>query len=439
MNKKKTFQQALVQGASFLWGILRHNLGLKLLALVIALGLWSTLIAQDPTLTREKVFTDVTVNVAGQEAIKRNGFIVTDGLDRIPTVTLEVDVPQTQYANAIPSVYTPRIDLSRITQAGEQEVRVITSNSASYGAVNSVMPDTVTLKVEEYTTRYRIPLVMTQAGEIDEAFFSSAVTIDPPMVAVSGPKSLVNRIVRAEAVLDFSELPQRIGTIRTAIPFVLRDVYGNAVESELLEVTSESVLLDTVIVEQTLYPKKELTLSTAGLVIGTPAVGYEVKEITFSQNVVEIAGNEDSIRMMEDVFTDAEIDVTGLKETISRQIRLRKPSNLVLLSPDTVSVTIKIGPIRTKREFRDVRITLEGGDSRHGYTLKQRSANVMLEGPILWLEALKQSSLSLTVDVESYEAGEYDLPLKVSLADGVEEDFTYDITPALVRVVIKDK
>ena len=37
--------------------VFRHNLGYKVLAVVLAIVLWAALITQDPTLTREKVFT----------------------------------------------------------------------------------------------------------------------------------------------------------------------------------------------------------------------------------------------------------------------------------------------------------------------------------------------------------------------------------------------
>ena len=41
--------------------------------------------------------------------------------------------------------------------------------------------------------------------------------------------------------------------------------------------TSESVLLDSVIVEQTMYAMKTLELSQTGLIQGTPKEGYEIK------------------------------------------------------------------------------------------------------------------------------------------------------------------
>ena len=66
-----------------IWRAVKNNLGFKILALVIAIVMWSGLITQDPTLTREKTFNDVKITVAGSDAIKRNGMVVVSDLDEI--------------------------------------------------------------------------------------------------------------------------------------------------------------------------------------------------------------------------------------------------------------------------------------------------------------------------------------------------------------------
>lgn len=66
--------------ASALVHHLYHNWPAKLLSLILAIGFWSLLVTQDPTLTREKVFNDVPISVIGAETMKRNGFVVVSGL-----------------------------------------------------------------------------------------------------------------------------------------------------------------------------------------------------------------------------------------------------------------------------------------------------------------------------------------------------------------------
>ena len=118
-----------------------HQWPFKLLSLVIAIVLWSGLITQDPTLTREKVFTGVTISVSGEDTIKRNGLIVVSDLDAVTQdAKLRVEVPQMQYANASASNYNARIDLTRIRETGVQEVKVLTTSSSTWGKLAATGP-----------------------------------------------------------------------------------------------------------------------------------------------------------------------------------------------------------------------------------------------------------------------------------------------------------
>lgn len=71
-----------------------------------------------------------------------------------------------QYANASANNYSVRIDLSRIRETGVQQVKVQSTSSSTWGSVTEIYPETVEIEVEEYITRYRIPvsIVTTRGG-----------------------------------------------------------------------------------------------------------------------------------------------------------------------------------------------------------------------------------------------------------------------------------
>ena len=117
------------------------NWGTKLVALLIAVVLWATLIAQDPSLTREKTFEGVTISVTGADTMKRNGYIVVSDLDRVlDDAYLRVEVPQLQYDTVTSSPFNARVDLSRVKTTGRQTVNVLTTNTSMYGTVLEVEP-----------------------------------------------------------------------------------------------------------------------------------------------------------------------------------------------------------------------------------------------------------------------------------------------------------
>ena len=413
----------------------------KVVALLLATFIWSALIAQDPTITREKVISDATVTVAGMETIKRNGFIVTNDLtEQLNSVTLRISVPQMMVQQVSASNFNPRIDLSRITQAGEQEVRIITNNSSTYGTVLEVIPSTVTLQVEELMTRYRIPVVRETVGSVPDGWYATAGTLDPAILTISGPRSVVDRVARAEVVQDLSVLPTHEGTQKSALQFSLMDATGEVVDSDSLEITSNSVLLDSVIVEQMMFPSKTLTFSDTGVVIGKPAEGYEIKSVIISPEKIRVAGKADTLSNLENLFTDATVDVSGRSESFSQTLRLRKPSELNYISQDTVTISVAIGEVITDRTFTDVRIHVTNVETGHLASLIDRYADmVVIEGPANWLDALKTNQLVLTVDASGLMAGEYEVPVILAITGDNGVDYSVKISPSVVTLSVRDQ
>lgn len=417
-----------------------HQWPFKLLSLVLAIILWSGLITQDPTLTREKVFTGVTISVSGEDTIKRNGLIVVSDLDAVTKdARIRVEVPQMQYASATASNYNVRIDLTRIQETGVQEAKVLTTSSSTWGSVIEVSPDTVEIEVEEYITRYRIPVSVVTEGEAPEGFYAAAPSLDPPTVAVSGPRSLVDRVVRAVATLDLGTLPAREGLVRTSVPFQLLDSDGEVIQSELIEITSESVLVDSVIAEQYLYTLRELDMSTLGLTVGEPATGYEIKTVTITPATITAAGWAANLDVLDTLYADSPVDVTGASDSFTEQIRVRRPSELTYLSSDTVTVAVEIGPVIQSKTFEDIKLSVQGTGDGYGASLAQSRVSVTVTGPQLWVESLRSSDITLSCDASGLTAGIYELPVICKVANSENVAFDVEAAPNAVQVEITEK
>ena len=420
--------------------LLLKNWGFKLVALLAAIILWAGLISQDPTLTREKVFSGVTISVTGADTMKRNGFIVVSDLDAIrKDATMRVEVPQMQYSNASTTTYNPRVDLSRIKATGTQTLRVTSTSTATYGSVTEIIPDTLEIEVEEYITRYRIPVMVYTVGQPPEGFYATTPSVDPPVVAISGPRSMVERIVRAEAIMDQTSLPAREGTVRSAIPFRLYDVSGEVVESKLIEVTSESVLLDSVVIEQTLYATKTLQLSDVGLITGVPAEGYEIKTVTITPATVTAAGKAGNLELLDALYPEGQVDVGEMTESFTQQLKVRRPSELNYLSADSVTVAVEIGPKIISRTFNDVKIELKGVPSGYTATMSAKTATVTITGPQLWVNSLGRNNVELYVDASGLQAGVYELPVLCRISGNLPDNFSIEALPQTIEVTISAK
>lgn len=431
-NKWKEILQTLLR-------VLRNNWPFKLLALLISIALWSGLITQDPNLTRERVFEDVKITIAGTDAIKRNGMIVTTNLEEVlGTARLEVDVPQMRYDAAAGGFFNVRVDLSRVTETGPQELKILTTNSATYGNVTSVTPQSVQIEVEEYITRSRIPVNVNAAGTMPEGYYAGTAQPDPPLVAVSGPKSLVDKIVQAEAVLELSGMPRREGNVRTAAPFYLLDEEGNRVESPLLSVTSESVLLDSVVVEQYIYSAKEMRISDLSIIAGKPADGYEIKSVSFTPDVVKAAGRATNLDLLDTLYASSTVDVNEKTESFQQQLKVRRPTELIYLSADTITVEVEIGPVIQKKELEDQRVkVIHLSDDLRSF-MEIETADLVINGPKLWVQGLRSYHVSLTCDAAGLTAGEYELPVICTIQNDEGQSYTVDVMPSTIKVTLEE-
>ncbi|MEG2703245.1 MAG: CdaR family protein, partial [Clostridia bacterium] len=249
-----SLRQAIRHLPSRLWGFMTHNWGWKLLSLLLAIGLWAGLITQDPTLTREHAFDDVTVTISGADILRRNGMVVLSGLDdESLSVRLRANVPQREYNTVSAANFNPRVDLSRITETGEQTLKVLTTPTTTFGNIKSISPDSINVVVDYYVANYRVPVSINPINEYPVGFYGSAPALSPSTVTVSGPQSIVDRVARIYVDFDLSRIPAQAGQLRYAMPMRFADADGNTIESDLLEISSAGVVLRSIIVEQQLY------------------------------------------------------------------------------------------------------------------------------------------------------------------------------------------
>lgn len=416
------------------------NWAWKLLSLFLAVCLWAFLIMQDPTLTRERIFSDVTLNIVNADTLRRNsGLVVLSGLEEENLkARLRVDVPQREYNTVTASNFNPRIDLSRISGVGEQEIRVSFTSTTTYGIVQDIIPDTIKVVVDEYVTNYRVPVTVNVTGDYPEGFYGSSVSADPSIVAVSGPRSIVDQIARVVVDFDVSRLSAREGTVLTARAMRYVDIDGNDVDSSLLEATSANTVLRTVILTQTLYPVREFPLDVDSMVEGTPAKGYYVKDVSVSPSSLTAAGLTDALDSVEALFATTPVNVSGEDSSFTQTVRIRKPSELNYVSNETVTVSVEIAPVMVSSTFDSAKLSVRGTGSGLKASLGKKNVSMALTGPELLLDGLRSGDVTAYVDVSALKAGEYELPVQLHIEDADLSDVTWIATPATVSVTLTE-
>lgn len=437
----KELSEALKAAPSHFWNRLSHNWGWKLLSLLLAVCLWAGLITQDPNLTRERRFTDVPITLTGADTLRRNGLIVLSGLEEenLQLESFRAQVPQRSYDSVTVSNYNPRIDLTRISQTGEQDVKVLFTTSSTYGTVEGANPETFHIVVDEYVTNYRIPVQLNLLGDYPEGFYATSPVLEPGTVSVSGPRSLVDQVATVQVDFDPATLTPRAGVSRLAIPLKFMDADGNVIESKLLEAASANTVLRTITMEQRLYESKKMDVSYHAMLTGEPAKGYEVTSMTAEPSSIIAAGDSAVLEAIESIFADDPVSVSGKSESFAAQITLRKPAELAYLSAKTATVYVEIEPAIISRDFTDIHISVKNVPSGLKATLPQRDTTVTVTGPMLLVEAIRANQLQLSVDVSGLEAGEHVLPIEVYLNKNMDQEpLEFAVQHASITVILKD-
>ena len=398
--------------------ILGSRAFLMALSLLTAVVFWSILVASDGTLTREKTFQNVAVSVTGESTLKSRGYIVMDDLDSlISGVKLTVEVTQSNYSRVSGTSYNPHIDLTQVTGEGENVLNVAFS-SQLYGPVVSCEPSSVRVNVERYITR-RVPVVLETSGGLPGYYLDSAKT-DPTMLSVSGPQSLVSQVARAVASIDVSLLSGERRSDRNSVQIRLQDAAGNTVESDLIEITNQTVLTDTVVVETELVPMREVPLEVESLVTGEPAEGYELLEVTASQESLLIAAADEVLDAITVLTTDQPLSIEGATQDVTGTVRLRRPTGIENTVPYDVTVTARIGETTAQRTLRQVQVEVDGLDDSLRASLSREKQTVQLTGPYTFINGLSQSDVRLFVDVNGLGEGTHVVPVQISIDNAPE-------------------
>lgn len=408
--------------------VYRSNTFLIIFSILGALMLWSVLIASDGTLTREKIFSNVEVAVVGADTLKSNGYIVVDDTDAIlPTVRITVEVTQDNFSRVSAANFSPRIDVSKIRGTGEQQVE-ITFASTVYGRVVECEPSSVTVNVERYVNSNRIPVVTSTQGTIASGLWADTLTLDPTYISISGPRSVVSSVKRAKALFDWGLLTGDSFTQRNAVPFILEDADGKEIDTSLLRITYQSILIDTVTVEANVYKQKALPIDMTGAYIGEPAEGYEVTGVVVEPQEVLVAARDEALEQMSVAVLDAPIDITDATESQSVTVRIKKLTDAQNMNIGEALVQVFIEQKELERTFKRVPIAIEGVEDTQSVKLSSQSVNVTLTGPYHFIKNLSAEDISLSVDAAGLTPGEHTLDIACHIANAPEYACVLSIT-----------
>ncbi len=407
--------ETLKKISEFLWAMikrLRHNWGLKLLSLVFAIILWSTVVfTTNPEAPRTA--DDLGITIMGLEELDDKGLALEHPtsyyLSQSVKVSMLLDRRELEYYDE--RNITVQLDLSRVHTPGEHEVKLKVFNSNGIGKVEKVSPQYITVHVDNKESRI-IPVECITKGAVPTGYYKSELSLTPNAVQVSGPQKVVSQIEKAQVMLDLGGLTESVNRTRE---YTLVDENDTAVDKSALELSSESVTL-----QMDITPIKHFSIVGKSILLGSEKIkkGYYIEKVEVYPKSVAVTGPKELLDTMQ-ISTGA-IDVSNASEDIEKELTITVPQGLTLLTGDRVTVIVRISEVLKEVTFEQIPVQLMNipqGLTVENFDLK---ADVTIKVPVNNADQISSSHVNLYVDLSDLQAGEHTLHVNAEISDAFD-------------------
>lgn len=424
--KTNNIKKLLIQAGKTVWNVATRNIGLKVLAVVLALMLWSYVISSNTSITRVKTHYGLQGYVSGQNTLESyNLAMAMDPTDALSNITVEVEVPLASYSYSTSENVKVQLDLSSVRTAGTQEVPL--KATTSYGTVKRIYPSSISMNFEARDSR-SIPVNVQIIGT-EEGYWYNCNRVNPSQITIYGATSIVQNITSAVVMPDVSG--QYTG-YSTSNRLELRDRDGNTVPSSLISRASSSASLGIEI-----YPAKDIAIShnIDDVITGEIAEGYIVESITIQPSSVTVAADPELLSVIDTMVIEP-IEIDSVSQSFTRRASIAGLSDLKYISSEQVYVNVQIVEENVSKWYEDIHVTFIGKDPGLDITSGLIQASVRVTGPRSDLENLDPEDLNVVVDLTGLGAGEH--LLTPIMDDTADPAFIYQIDPVAVKITLQE-
>jgi YbbR domain-containing protein len=394
------------------------NIGSLALAIVISLAVWVNAVSTDDPDEVHTLTIPAPVAITGLTA------------DRVALGGEQTSVQVT--------IRAPRSVWSRL-QAGQVTVEAdlqgkgigtfvvpLTAVVAEHPVrVDKLDPESIQVSVEQLETR-TLSVRVELSGQLAVGFAAGTPTVSPLKVVVSGPASLVDRVVEVVAPMSITGLrSDASGTAK----LVALDSDGRPVTGVQLQPVATVVTVP--IAQQGGY--RDLVVKA--VVIGAVQNGFRLTGLTVTPSVVSLFSTDPAIVLGMPGYVETEpLDITGAKDDIVRTLALKLPPGVSVVGDPGVEVRVSISAIEGSQTVTR-KIEFQGLTAGLTVTaISPVNVDVIITGPLEDLRTLKPGDVQVVLNLTGLGPGTYKLTPVVHITGNNLRVMT--VSPAQVEVVI---
>jgi len=398
---------------------LGRNLSALFLAFILALVVWiSAVLSTDPN--QERVYPRaIELAIVGQDAAYLQ-------IETIPTqVHLTLNAPSSIWdqLESNPNAIRAWIDLSGLSK-GEHILEVKTQISQRLVQIIKVEPAEVKIVLEPRMSQTsRVEMDIT--GEPALGYRKGTALSEPAQVILSGPESLVMKVVETRISLDIRGVTD---SVRKSVSVVALDENGEAVEG--ISITPPSVTVSQPVSLQGGYRNVVVKVVTTGQI----AEGYWLTNVSVSPpNVTVFSTNPSRVNELPGYVETNPMDLSGLNDDVDIRSTLNLPEGVTLAGEESVLVRLSIAALEGSLPIT-LPLDVIGLPPELYAEVSPASVDLLITGPLPIINNINPAGIRVTVNLAGLEPGIYQLAPVVDLLP--REVSVGSILPENVEVTI---
>lgn len=385
----------------------KNKIPTMLLALLIAIGLWSyVMLVVDPE--SYSPYT-VPVNFQGEDTLKERGLMLAPGTNQQITVRVQgnrSDLNRLSAANVVATV-----DLSNIREADTYNLNIRVSvgdnNSSSFLVVDK-QPSSMAVTILDYQEK-DVPVRLNCVGQLpaDNLILDQeGAVLSTKNVHISGPSSVVEQIRYADLLVPVEGLTSTLDQ-------TFRPTLVNAA-GEPVDASHVTVDVAEVHVRLTVEHMKEVPLVVelkygGGTSENSTSVSVNPKTIT-------ISGSEETLENINSILLGT-IDLAEQSGSTTMTLPIKVPSTVTNRSGlEEAEVTLEFRDLRSRTfyvsDFKAVNVP-----AGYQVEIQTKQLTVTVRGPGENVSALSAGDVQVSVDCGSVTPGTVTVPVTVSVSD----------------------
>ena len=391
---------------------LMNNIGLKILAFLMASMLWLVVVNIDDPVTT-KVYYSIPVKVINEEVLTESNqtYQIVDGTQSV-SVTVKGKRKTLNRIKAEDIVAVA--DMRELTLKTQIPISVtIQGFEGKYDSAEAT-PRNLQVKLEDEQTK-KFPIVPTTNGTVRDGYALGEVKVSPEKVSIRGPKSIISKISKVEASVNVSGLSE---DAVLASELVLYDDENNVIDQSLL---TNNLGDDGVSVSVQVLRTKNVPITFDTSEVQT-ADGYGFAGITCEPEEVQVTGPETELRKLDEIKIPAEaLSLTNLTEKKEQVVDITPylPDQVRLVDENAGSVVVIVSVEKDGTKTYEVSLgAIAVNNLSENLNMTYGTADVLeiqIRGPKDVLEKY-EAHKSVSINLKDYkEPGSYTVPVEIKL------------------------